>query len=86
MQQAVSFTACSTPRVDSDSVRGDDTWMDFANLIRAEYSEMPGLSLNAAQVQRLWNLDPTSTSVLLTHLVDTGFLRCTPRGTYLRAR
>lgn len=62
-----------------------ETWEDWANLIRAEYLEMPGLSLNAAQVGRLWNLDSSWTCALLGHLVDDGFLSCTARGTYVRA-
>lgn len=86
MQQGISSATCSTPGVDLNGVRNDETWVDYANLVRAEYSEMPGLSLSAAQVQRLWNLDPKSTSRLLTHLVRTGFLCCTPKGTYRRAR
>lgn len=62
-----------------------ETWMDWADLLRAEYSEMPGLSLSARQVERLWNLEPVWTTTLLSHLVETGFLLRTSRGTYVRA-
>lgn len=67
--------ACPTP----------ETWMDWADLIRAEYAEMPGLSLNAPQVERLWHLEPAWATALLSHLVETHFLLRTPRGTYVRA-
>jgi hypothetical protein len=55
------------------------------NLIRAEYREMPGLSLTKAQMQRLWGLDPGTCDVLLLNLERTSFLRKTQRGNYIRA-
>lgn len=82
---AASFVTHSTPVDHVHGLPSDETWLDWANLVRAEYCEMPGLSLSAAQVRRLWNLHPALTKVLLTHLVDAGFLRCTPKGTYVRA-
>ena len=52
--------------------------------IRAEYLEMPGLHLSAAQAQRLWSLDAeTCMSVLEALLVDR-FLARTPSGHYRR--
>jgi hypothetical protein len=62
-----------------------DKWVDWANLIRAEYSEIPGLSLSLPQVERLWNLDAGAAKLLVGHLVSCGFLHCTPRGIYVRA-
>lgn len=47
--------------------------------------EMPGLSLTERQAQRLWQIDPDACRVLFAELVETGFLRCTPRGGYIRA-
>jgi len=57
------------------------------HLIRAEYLEMPGLSLTAAQAQRLWNL-PCAFCCLgfLEELVDAGFLRQTATGSFVRLR
>ena len=53
--------------------------------VRGEYIEMPGLSLTEEQAQRLWQLEPDACRTLLTALVDSGFLRRTPRGGYVRA-
>jgi hypothetical protein len=56
---------------------------DLVGLIRSEYDEMPGLCLTRAQVQRLWQLEPTACDHVLRALVDAGFLRLTPGG-YVR--
>ena len=53
--------------------------------IRGEYLEMPGLSLTERQAQRLWHLDPDVCRSLLNALVESGFLRQTTRGGYVRA-
>jgi hypothetical protein len=58
---------------------------DWLQIIRAEYSEMPGLSLTRPQVERLWTLDKTTSEAVLTMLVGVGFLRCTMTGKYVRA-
>jgi hypothetical protein len=52
--------------------------------VRAEYQEMPGLKLTAAQAQRLWGLDGRTCGLVLTALVEQQFLKRTPAGTYLR--
>jgi hypothetical protein len=52
--------------------------------IRAEYREMPGLTLTPAQAQRLWGLDRGSCDTLLTDLVTTGFLARTFDGAFVR--
>jgi hypothetical protein len=54
--------------------------------VRGEYLEMPGLSLTERQAQRLWHLEPEACRLLLKALVESGFLRQTPRGGYVRAR
>lgn len=46
---------------------------------------MPGLSLTETQAQRLWHLEPEACQLLLKALVESGFLRRTPRGGYVRA-
>lgn len=52
--------------------------------VRGEYLEMPGLSLTAAQAQRLWGLERTACEGLLTRLVDSKFLHVTRDGTFVR--
>jgi hypothetical protein len=57
---------------------------DWALLVRAEYLEIPGLSLTQPQVQRLWNLDALTAEAPLAALVDLKFLKRTTRGAYVR--
>ena len=52
--------------------------------IRAEYLEMPGLSLRPEQVQRLCGVDGTLCESVLEALVETGFLSRRPDGAYGR--
>jgi len=52
--------------------------------IRAEYGEMPGLKLTAAQAQRLWGLGPEACDGLMTGLVTSGFLARTRDGAFVR--
>jgi hypothetical protein len=61
-----------------------ELYPDILKRIRGEYAEMPGLSLNQAQAQRLFGVDPGTCCELLGALVDEGFLSRTARGTYLR--
>ena len=58
---------------------------DWLQLIRAEYLEIPGLSLTTQQVQRLWGLDLVTTEAVLAALVDVKFLRCTRHHVFVRA-
>jgi hypothetical protein len=58
---------------------------DWLWLIRAEYLEFPTLRLTKPQVQRLWNIDQVTCDVLLSALVDVGFLKRTRQGAYVRA-
>lgn len=60
------------------------TITDWEALVRGEYDEMPGLSLTAMQVQRLWQLEPTLAASVLRQLVSAGFLTRTPLGKYVR--
>lgn len=55
---------------------------DLASLIRAEYLEMPGLSVTLAQAARLWHADRGSCRDVLDALTHEGFLR-NIRGTYV---
>ncbi|MCC7124639.1 MAG: hypothetical protein IT178_07310 [Acidobacteria bacterium] len=56
----------------------------LAQRVRAEYDEMPGLSLTFAQAIRLWNLDAPICAQVLEELVRRGYLRLSD-GRYLRA-
>jgi len=57
---------------------------DRLRVIRAEYGEMPGLSLTKAQAARLWNLAAGEADAALRELVCAGFLRCNQAGRYVR--
>jgi hypothetical protein len=55
-------------------------------LVQSEYLEMPGLALTEAQARRLWNLDGGTCRLVLSTLVERGFLTRSPLGAYVRAR
>lgn len=57
----------------------------WLNRIRAEYREMPGLSLTQAQMQRLWGFEPHVCEALVDSLVSAQILRRTARGQYVSA-
>jgi hypothetical protein len=63
----------------------DVTVQDWMTLVRAEYLEMPGLSLTEVQAGRLWNLSLDTAEALLEELERVRFLRRTNKGTYVRA-
>ena len=52
--------------------------------IRAEYVEIPGLSLTALQAARLWGLESLRSEQVLSRLVNSGFLQCDRQGLYRR--
>ena len=52
--------------------------------VQAEYHEMPGLKLTELQAQRLWGLDDRTCGRVLMALVEQGFLKRTPAGTFVR--
>jgi hypothetical protein len=51
--------------------------------IEGEYREMPGMCVTDSQAQRLWGVDATTCSFLLTTLIERRILRRTRRGTYV---
>lgn len=53
---------------------------DSCDEIRREYRDMPGLCLTKSQVCRRWNLDSSTSDVVLSRLISTGFLRKTKVG------
>ena len=56
----------------------------WRQLVRAEFLEIPGLSLTDAQAQRLWGLDPHTCGTLLDEMVSARFLRRNHRNRYVR--
>jgi DNA-binding IclR family transcriptional regulator len=56
----------------------------IAERIRGEFREMPGLTLTVAQAQRLWNVDLSTCTEVLSQLVETGFLSRKVDGAYSR--
>ena len=63
-----------------------ETIQDVLTRLRAEYKEMPGLSLTAEQVQRLCSIEPTACRTALAALVEAKFLQVTSGGRYVRQR
>jgi hypothetical protein len=61
------------------------TITDWLHIVRAEFVEIPDLSLTRAQIQRLWNLDDTMCDALVDALVRAGFLKMTRNKKYVRA-
>jgi hypothetical protein len=66
------------------SVSPLDCVADLGSLIRAEYREMPGLTLTLPQAIRLWTADPVACARVLDALIESGFL-CREGETYMRA-
>lgn len=56
----------------------------LVNRARSEFNEMPGLQLTPAQAARLWGLDMQACRHVINTLVESSFLRWTPRGTVVR--
>lgn len=58
----------------------------LVSLIRAEYLEMPGLSVTLPQAARLWNADPRQCLEVLEALTREGFLYQSGGSYLLRGR
>jgi hypothetical protein len=56
---------------------------EWLQRIRAEYREMPGLSLNKEQMQKMWGLDAFVCDALVDALVAARVLRRTMGGAYV---
>lgn len=52
--------------------------------VRREFDEMPGLQLTVPQAARLWGLEIPACESVLNALVETAFLRWTPKRTIVR--
>lgn len=57
---------------------------DIVRRIQGEFLEMPGLRLTEPQARRLWALEPSLCSAVLTELIDDGFLLRTREGAFVR--
>ena len=53
--------------------------------VRAEYAEMPGLSVTLPQAQRLWTIDRATCEEAFGLLISKGVLRRTSKGRFVRA-
>ena len=73
-----------TTRPVSEIRRADSKAM-ITERVRGEFREMPGLALTLAQAQRLWGLDTSTCSDVLSQLVDAGYLRLRADGAFCRA-
>lgn len=52
--------------------------------VRAEFEEMPGLTLTVQQASRLFGLDHTTCRAIVNQLVGTSYLRWTRGGAITR--
>jgi hypothetical protein len=66
----------------NDAARSQHEW---AQSIRGEFLEIPGLRLTSDQIQRLWGLHRDTCAVVLEDLLHRHFLELTPDGHYVRA-
>jgi hypothetical protein len=73
------------PATGEVAVSPEGTMRRWLDLVRSEYLEVPGLSLNRLQAQRFWSLDAFTCEAILDALIAAQFLRLTPAGTYVLA-
>jgi len=71
------------PAVDRRKLSDRPMASDVAR-IRKEYLEMPGLALTLPQAARLWAMSENRSALLLSMLVETGFLICEGKTVYRR--
>ena len=84
-REIMASIALDGDRVDgSVSIARAAALADCVQRIRAEYLDLPGLSLTARQAQRLWNLDSDTCQRVLDMMIRDNFLRRTPQAQYVR--
>ena len=49
--------------------------VNWADRVRSEYLEMPGLALTKWQMRRVWHFDATVCDAVVDALVTSGFLK-----------
>ena len=59
--------------------------INWLQIVRGEFLEIPGLQLTRAQIQRLWGLDDRLCTAVLDALTKARFLCQKPDGQYARA-
>ena len=57
--------------------------LECLDMVKAEYRDMPGLSLTKAQMQRMWGLDAYLCEALIDALVSARFIRRSANGGYV---
>lgn len=62
----------------------DRAVVEWMHQVRAEYVEMPGLSLTKEQMRRLWRLEGPLCDAVVDALVASDFLERRPGGIYAR--
>ena len=62
-----------------------DTLVEAVRRAKAEFLEMPGLKLTAAQAARLWSVDGALCRRVLSALVESRFLAETSDASFVRA-
>lgn len=96
MKPGITVTVLDTPPANTVKTpttargRGDDRTRSRAvraltERMRAEYVEMPGLSITLPQAQRLWTVDQASCEEAFSRLIASGVLRKTTKGRFVRA-
>jgi hypothetical protein len=75
-----------SPCQTGDNSGPKDSIADLLALIRAEYDEMPGLSLTPAQVCRLFGIDSHTGETAMLMLVDEGVLVRSGTGAFRRRK
>ena len=73
----LQITASTTAQLDARVL--------IAERVRGEFREMPGLTLTLAQAVKLWSLDLTTCTDVLTSLVTAGYLCRRSDGAFCRA-
>ena len=68
----------------ADFLASQHTRAAITERVRGEFREMPGLTLTLAQAAKLWSLDATTCTEVLSYLVSVGFLCRRPDGTFSR--
>lgn len=58
---------------------------DWLPIIRAEFTEFPGMHLTRPQIRRLWSLDAETCDAIISTLEAERFLRRTAGDVYVRA-
>jgi hypothetical protein len=67
-----------------DVAASPETFIEAVRRAKAEFLEMPGLKLTAAQAARLWSVDSALCHQVLAVLVESRFLAETSNASYVR--